>query len=101
MSKESNMKFQDIKLYSVFSNSERLYLKVSENVAINQYGTVLNFAQYSDAFPVAKTFEITFEDLIDSIDKGKQFEYNGTIYLRIAGHRQALNLTTYCVETFI
>ena len=95
------MKFKNVKPYTPFSYEGLLYLKTDEHWAINENSRVVNFSTSLEVIPVAKTFKITFEDLVDTIDKGKQFEYNGTIYLKVAGHRQALNLTTYCVETFI
>lgn len=95
------MLFKYVKPYTIFSYEGLLYLKTDEHWAINENSRVVNFCTSFEVIPVTKTFKITFEDLVDTIDKGKQFEYNGTMYLRIPGHRQALNLTTYCVETFI
>lgn len=95
------MLFEDVKNYTPFSFGGVLYLKTHGAWAINEYSRVVNFHTDHIVTPVANTFKITFDSLLDTVDIGKDFEYNGTKYKRIAGHKQALNLTTYCVETFI
>lgn len=99
------MTFKDVKLLTVFKTvaNETVGLKISETFVIGEYGTLMNFTNHLDTkvVPLAKNFKITFDDIIDSVDIGNNFVYNGTTYKRIAGHRQALNMETYSVETFI
>lgn len=95
------MRFDGLKILDVFNYAGKYYIKIGDYTAFDKDKNVEKFNPTLDVNPVTLDFKVSFIDIISQLELGQDFQYNGMTYKKIDGYRQALNMSTFAVETFI